>query len=470
MAKFSFNNGRDYDEVNNRKVKLVGVNLTSDRFGNDISAVFLSGNEFSYINLGNYKELKSRQATISLWIKIEHKKWSGAGSYYNPIILTKYTKLDDFYESYAIYYMLESEKLLAISTQDSTRELGVFSKEKFERNAWHHLVISYDDVNFSFYLDGNLEGEFSKNFETKFLDTDSIMVGVTANKKNNRVLNATVDDIEFYDRVLTQSEIDALYKAPNPNKNKIYLYQGLMALALLALILLGYFLIRYYIHIKIKKEKERLELANKLLENELRINRALMNPHFIFNSLNTLHNYILINNIDKASDYLVNFSKLIRKILDSNMSDTISLELEIELIEKYLEIELLRFKEHIKNVIVIDPRIVPSATIIPIMMIQPFIENSIWHGLGDKEGDKFISISFSLYETKYIRSVIEDNGKGRKNKNPNNFEKKSLATGFIQQRLDMLNKIHNLNCTLLITDKPNEQGTIVEILLPVLNK
>jgi LytS/YehU family sensor histidine kinase len=333
-----------------------------------------------------------------------------------------------------------------------------------------HLVICYDYDAFWFYIDGKLQGKAPKKFETKFLESDSVMVGVTANKKNNRAFNGVVDDIEFYNKVLSVDEIEGLYNAPNPNINKVLLNRILIALTILIAALCAYFLIKYYIGISIKKGKERLEIANKLLENELRINRALMNPHFIFNSMNTLHNYILINDTEKASDYLVKFSGLIRKILESNMSDTITLEMEIELLQRYLEIESLRFGEHIQSQIIVDHPIMPSTIIIPIMMLQPFVENSVWHGLRDKTGDKMITITFSLIDDGHLLCIIDDNGSGRTNKVTDVTKKQSMATRFVQQRLDLLNKIHNSNSNLTIIDKPNSKGTIIKIVLPILNK
>ncbi|MBL7910141.1 MAG: histidine kinase [Bacteroidia bacterium] len=469
-AKFLFNNKSDLDLVNNLKARLVGVNFTTDRFGNENNALFFSGNAGSYVNLGSSKLLKQRAGSISLWIKIEHPVMSGTGAKYNPILITKCNPSDDFYESYAIYYMLETKKIVAVCAKDSTRDIGVFSKSSSTQNNWQHLVMTYNDDVMSFYIDSELQGSFPKNFETKFLEGDSVLLGLTGNKKNNRWLIGSVDDVAFYDKVLTSAEIKDLYNAPDPNTNKIILNRILLCFSILILAIGLFFIIKYRFKIALQKEKARLELNNKLLETELRVNRALMNPHFVFNSLNTLNHYILTNNNEIASDYLVKFSKLIRKILDSNMSDTISLEQEIELIHGYLEIEGLRFKEDIKYELNIDPAIIPSSVIIPIMMIQPFIENSVWHGLRDKTGDKIIRISFYLFNNNYIECTIDDNGTGRKKKEPNPLEKKSLATGFVIQRLELLNKIHNLNCSLTIADKENGAGTIVKIILPILNK
>lgn len=468
-AKFTFNDKSEVDEISNKKANLIGVGFTNDRFGNQNSAVYLSGNISSYINLGNYKAIKPKVGTISIWVNVELEIPSGKGYKVNPFIITKLSNESDYYESYGLFYLLEGKNVCCLSTKDSVNQLCIISRKAFDRYKWHHLVMSYDFNTVSLYIDGKLEGKLKKGFETHFLETDSVLVGATANEKNNRFLNGTVDDIEFFDKVLTDDEILALYNAPNPNKNKIILNWVLIFLGIITLIITSYFYIKYKIELAVKKEKLKLELTNKLLETELRVNRASMNPHFLFNSLNTLHNFILVNDIENASDYLIKFSKLIRKILDSNMHGTIPLDLEIEILERYLEIENLRFEKNINYTIILDDAVVPSAVHIPIMMLQPFLENAIWYGLLNKLGEKKITISFSLYESNYIYCVIEDNGTGRKKDSTTSIvEKKSLATAFIMQRLDLLNKIHGLKCSLMIEDKPNQQGTIVKIILPIL--
>lgn len=469
VAEFSFNEGSDIDEVSKRKIKLIGTSFTKDRFGNNNNAVFLSGHAESYINLGSFKALKPKVGTIALWVKIENPVVAGKGIPINPILLTKRDTSDNFYEAYSIHYEPETEKIAVSFTQDSTKQVNHFADVPFKLNKWWHLVIVYDN-NFSlFYLDGKLQNKFPKNFETKFVDADSVLIGSTGNKKNQRFLKADIDDVTFYDVILSNEEIEELYLAPDPNKNKIILNLALVCLSILVIGSLFYFLIKQRIKTAVKKERLRLELNNKLLETELRVNRASMNPHFLFNSLNALHNLILNNEIDNASDYLVKFSKLIRKILDSNMYESISLELEIELLELYLELENLRFEENIEYSITTDDSLSLSSIHIPIMMLQPFIENAIWHGLLNKVGEKSIAISFSLYEEKYIYCTIEDNGTGRKSTVPNLIQKKSLATGFLMQRLDLLNKIHGLKCSMIIEDKPDNKGTIVKIILPILN-
>lgn len=470
VARFLFNHGSHEDEISHKRPRLVGVSYTDDRFGNSNSALFLHGNEDSYLNLGDYAALKPKSGTISLWIYIETPIHAGIGVKINPILMTRNNNGLDYCESYAISYSPEANNVGAYFSQDSLKQVTISAVKKYNHRVWHHLVIAYDFSYASFYLDGELQKKFRKNFETEFSATDSVMVGVYNTVKNRRVFRGMVDDIVFYDHVLNDKEIQALYHAPDPNKSRILFYRILLALGIAACIACIYLFIRYRFNLTLKKEKQRLEQANTLLENELRINRALMNPHFMFNSLNTLHHYILTHNVDMASSYLVKFSKLIRKILDSNMYDTISLEQEINLIDSYLEIESLRFKEHIHYKVIKDPGVVPSAITIPIMMLQPFVENSVWHGLRDKAGEKTVTVSFSLKDEGYIHCVIEDNGIGRQEKKQTGVTKKSLATNFVLQRLALLNKIYNLDCRLHILDKENGQGTIVSITLPILNK
>jgi len=470
MARFSFNSKTGLDEINNTHAKLVGVSFTKDRFGNEDHAVYLHGNGDSYINLGNYRQIKPKKGSVSMWVNVQIEVTAGQGHKINPFILTKCTTADDYYEAFGMYYTLEGKNVLCITTLDSIKQNSIISSTEFTRYTWHHLVMAYDNNTIQFYIDGKKEGEVNKGFETLFSPNDSVIVGVSANAKNNRFLNGAVDDIEFYNKMLSETEVLELYRAPNPNKSMVIFNWILGSVAVLILILFLYLIIKYQLKKGIVKEKEKIELQNKLLETELRVNRASMNPHFLFNSLNALHNLILSKEIDNASDYLVKFSKLIRKILDSNMHESISLDIELELLHLYLELENLRFEENIQYIIVTEDSFTASTVNIPIMMIQPFVENAVWHGLLNKTGDKTISVSFSRLDESYIYCVIEDNGTGRRTTGLNLTKKNSLATAFIRQRLDLLNKIHGLKCSLFIEDKPKNTGTIVKIMLPILNK
>lgn len=468
VAGFTFNDGNPNDIVSGRGAKLVNVLASKDRFGNDNCAVLVQGSHHSYINLGTYAKLKPAQGSISLWTKMEGPVWGGIGSYVSPLILTKNAEGNDFYEAYAIYYILNSHRLACLNSQDSTMQTQIHSTVYFTENIWHHLVLSYTDTSLSMYLDGNLQSRINKNFKTHFLASDSVMLGHTANKKNQRYYLGEIDDVFFYDHPLTPEEVRQLYHAPNPNRNAILLKWIIIMVIGCILLLLIFLYTRFLIRKAVAREKERSRQENKALENELRVHRAMMNPHFIFNTLNGLQDFILKNANEEANDYLVRFSQLLRRIMETNMSDTISLDLELELIRGYVEMESARFDENFVYSTETDPLLHGTSLKIPIMMLQPFVENAIWHGLRDKEGDKRINVKIERYRDKYLRCAIEDNGLGR-NHEHRQTGKTSMATSFVRQRLDLINKLHGFDCMLWITDKPNAGGTIVNILLPVLS-
>ena len=470
IARYSFDGGGFKDDITGHKAKLIGIKHTSDRFGNENNAVFTFGNPASYVNLGNYPEIKLSVGTIAMWVKIEAPIWSGQGHVMNPFIITKHWKHDDFYESYVMCYYPEQEKVATWCSKDSTKQIGVVSVERFTQNVWHHVAIAYDDNTFSFYVDGKLISSLVKNFKTKFLDSDSVLVGITGNKKNDRYLHASVDDIVFYNSVLNEEQIDTLYNAPNPNRFMIVFNWVIKLSCGILILLVIYLLVRFQLNRKMHREKIRLELQTKLLETELRVNRALMNPHFIFNSLNAIQNLILNNANEKANDYLLKFSKLIRKLLESNISESISLEIEIDILTRYLEIESLRFNEDLQHTIHVDAGLHLGSSKIPIMMVQPFVENAVWHGLMNKSGEKRINISFAPHGETCVECIVEDNGVGRRVSANILMEKKPLATVFALTRLDLINKMHGLNCSIHIEDKPNYSGTIVKLILPLYNK
>jgi hypothetical protein len=468
-ATFLFNARKSVESKSGKEAQLFNASFDRDRFGNTENAVYLFGNSSSYIDLGTDTALKPRVGTISLWVRIEKGVSSGQGYHANPILLTKWTKDDDFFESFGFYYEYETQKMAACMVQDSLRQINITTLEKFDLLNWHHIVLSYDDDSLSLYIDGVLERRSLKGFPTRFLADEPVLVGVSANKKNNRFSQMVVDDIYFYPRVLTASEVDALYNAPDPNRTRIIFRYALYVLGFLVLVILIYLLLRYRLKQTLIKEKQQLEFQMTLLETELRVNRALMNPHFVFNSMNAVQGFILKNENKAANNYLIKFSKLMRLILESNTANSISLTTEIDLLKRYLEIEDLRFDENVKYTIHLQDGLLPASIQIPVMMIQPFVENAIWHGLLNKKGEKILDIRFNIIDSIYLQCIIEDNGTGRSIDLIPQPEKKSLAIQFIRQRLSLLNKLYKLNCHLVITDKVDHQGTIIEITLPIIN-
>ena len=165
---------------------------------------------------------------------------------------------------------------------------------------------------------------------------------------------------------------------------------------------------------QLRRQKAQIDnFSKQLTELQLASLRSQMNPHFIFNALNSIKKFVLTNDAENADVYLGKFSKLIRLILNTTREVNIVLDKEIEMLTLYLELEKLRFGDKFNYIIYIDPPLMESTILIPTMIIQPIIENAILHGIMHKEGEGEIQISFFIGDN-HIEIDVKDNGVGRK--------------------------------------------------------
>ena len=164
----------------------------------------------------------------------------------------------------------------------------------------------------------------------------------------------------------------------------------------------------------LKTRERRNNLHRQLQDSELAALRAQMNPHFMFNSMNSIQQFINQNDTRSANLYLARFANLIRGILDSSRRKSIQLSKEIELLDLYLNLEKMRLGGSLDYQITKDPEVESDWIKIPAMLIQPYVENAIIHGLFHKEGEKRLSIHFSMSTEKDLHCTIQDNGIGRK--------------------------------------------------------
>jgi tetratricopeptide (TPR) repeat protein len=217
--------------------------------------------------------------------------------------------------------------------------------------------------------------------------------------------------------------------------------------------------------------------TNRILaaESEMKALRAQMNPHFIFNSLNSINRYIVKSDATTASNYLTKFAKLMRMILDSSANTTTTLAQEAEQLKLYIEMEMLRFKEQFSFEMNYAEGLDTDRILIPSMIIQPYIENAIWHGLLHKEDEKgHLEISFSAKD-KLLTVVIQDNGIGREKaselKSRNTLKQKSYGMKITGDRINIANKTYGLNANLKIEDlkdsNGNGAGTKVILEIPI---
>ena len=306
--------------------------------------------------------------------------------------------------------------------------------------------------------------DFAKSLEyyKKAKTIDEVLM----NETNVRYVN----DILFkYDTEKKNNQIQALARENELvrlklRKNENTFLVSTLLLALLALIL--YILYRQY---QLKNEKKLLTLEQSML-------RSQMNPHFLFNSLNSIKLYIINNEKKNAVYYLNKFSKLVRKILEASSLKEISLSEELETIELYMNIENIRFSNEIKFKIEIEEGIDTELIKIPSLILQPFLENAIWHGLSSKEGDKSIWIEVKKENDYFTAISIYDNGIGRAAaeviKENKVLKRKSIGIDITKERLANFSKDYensfDFKMVDLFDDNNNPNGTKVTIHIPTI--
>jgi hypothetical protein len=236
---------------------------------------------------------------------------------------------------------------------------------------------------------------------------------------------------------------------------------------LLLFIILGVFAFRN-LSLKRKNDalaikKQQAELQQKVAELEMQALRAQMNPHFIFNCLNSINRFIFKNETKEASDYLTRFSRLIRMVLLHSQKKLVPLEDELEMLKLYLDMERLRFKNAFDYHITTTNDIENSSVFIPPLLLQPFCENAIWHGLMHKEGPGHLNIELNE-DNGILNCIITDDGVGREKaeeyKSKSAEKEKSMGLKITTERLSLLNQGSTGGTFYKIEDVRNEQGDI----------
>ena len=270
-------------------------------------------------------------------------------------------------------------------------------------------------------------------------------------EKQNRILSLEND------RQLTLSQMQL---SDEKNKRQQLIIYSLIG-GLFLLVVLAYLMYKY-----IKQQK----LANNLLA--LKSLRSQMNPHFIFNALNSVNSFIATNDERTANKYLSDFSKLMRAVLENSEEDFIPLQKEIQLIELYTKLEHFRFKDKFDYKISVEETIDIEAYKIPPMLLQPYIENAVWHGLRYKEDKGILDIKICKKQKDQIEITIADNGIGRKKskalKTENQKKHNSKGLGNIKKRVTILNEMYKDKVDISIEDNQTnieDIGTKVTVTL-----
>ena len=332
------------------------------------------------------------------------------------------------------------------------------------KNQIYHTYRTIADV----YKDINNVEQSLKYMELyiNYLDSNATLQSATKiaelsesyrSEQRERLINSQADSIERQrqERDLTDTKLE---NSQLRNNFQMYIIIAFTIIIVLAGIIIFY----RWNQTKIKQQQREAEMSQTLL-------RTQMNPHFVFNAMSVIQSYIFENDTVNSSKFLVNFSRLMRLILENSPKEHIPITTEIEILEKYLEMQKLRFQDRFDFKIHADEILYEEGAIIPPMITQPFIENAIEHGqLHTIEGG-FIHVSFTK-ENGMLQISIVDNGIGRKGSkvNKKSSAHKSMAMDITSTRIENLNKKYKTEGSLLVEDynKELESGTKVLISLP----
>ena len=218
-----------------------------------------------------------------------------------------------------------------------------------------------------------------------------------------------------------------------------------------------------------RRRQERFEKESATLETQAL--RSQMNPHFIFNALNSINAFVQKNDQDSATSYLSKFARVMRLVLENSRHAEVPLNDDLEALRGYLDLERMRMEKKFDFTITVDQTIDPEEVMVPPLVVQPFVENAIWHGMAGKEGKGHITLSVARRGSQMVWT-IEDDGAGRHAKKEASplgqpMKKTSLGTAITRSRLDLVQKQHGGKAGFHYTDLP--QGTRVEVEMPFLS-
>ena len=250
-----------------------------------------------------------------------------------------------------------------------------------------------------------------------------------------------------------------------------WLFKGLVLFMTLLLIGFGFY---WRFRVVLRNEQQKMKVSGMMGELELKALRAQMNPHFIFNSLNSIQDFVLNHQGMEAAKYLSKFAKLVRMILDNSESTFISISQKIEFLRLYIELESLRMDNGFEFHLALD-KSVNLDDQIPTMVIQPFVENAIWHGLQYKTTHRVLKLSLSMEDENILTCIIEDNGIGREAAMKIRKEKsgghQSKAMKITAERIEILKKLYGFGPNIEVIDLVDSDGaacgTRIIVKLPI---
>ncbi|QNM85328.1 tetratricopeptide repeat protein [Polaribacter pectinis] len=476
-----------HNSIGNIYILLEQYNLAENSFKKAIEIAEKSGNKWSLsINNENIAKVKEAQDSINAAIFYTQKALAidqSINNHYGRMICYnrlgklhikkgEYSKAKAFLnDAVPIAKSVKNKYYIALINNNlgwANTKIKNYSKAKEhftislkiaeEKNYKTALTEIY--TNFSEY--NELTGNYAEAL--KYQKKHTAISNELLNDKTSKYVN---DLIAKYDSERKTNQIKNLAKQNEISQLQLVKNRNIWIIVFVTLLLLlvvSYFLYRQRLF---DNEKRILTLEQDVL-------RTQMNPHFIFNALNSIKHYIINNEQKNAVHYLNKFSKLIRKILESSALKEVSLQEELETVDLYMNIENIRFSNGINYHIHVDETLDLSEIKVPPLVLQPFLENALWHGLSSKKGDKKIILSVQKLSNDFIQIEIEDNGIGRKAsakiKSNKVINKKSIGIELTIERLNNFIKDFknpfSINFNDLLDTNENSLGTKVILKIP----
>lgn len=321
----------------------------------------------------------------------------------------------------------------------------VYRLGEYERNIELTFSLTqahaFDSIRYEYQLNGT---------DWQYITTPNhLRISNPINGKNNLSIRAIGDGQIIAQRILSFHIFFPFYKS-------VWFYLCFTV----AILSIGYGLARYRIAQVRKEERLKAEYEKKLAELESMALRSQINPHFIFNTLNSIKYYAIKKTPSETGEFINRFSVLIRQILENSKKGLIPLREEIETLSNYIEVEKLRFRNAFTSIIEVDPSIDQDFFMIPPSLLQPFVENAIWHGLMHQEGEKQLRIRIAQEESMIV-CEISDNGIGREAAASIYKAKKhksSLGVSITKQRIEHLQTVYGIESDFEIIDRYDVDG------------
>jgi len=469
-AEYYYNQSLRYAQQisDQRQIALALTSLASVQLsrGNYDAATENATKSIAYLDkLNDYNGLGETHNILGEIYKAQ-KSYEKASSHLNQA-LVYYESAGNREQIAAVYHnvgtVFKAQKKYTNALNYLNRSIEI--REQFgAKNQIYHTYRVIADV----YKDINNKAKSLEYLELylNYVDSNTILQSATKiaelnesyrSEKRERLINAQADSLQRQqqEKVLSSTKLE---NSQLRNNFQMYIIVAFLIIIVLAFIILFY----RWNQTKIKQQQKEAEMSQTLL-------RTQMNPHFVFNAMSVIQSYIFENDTVNSSKFLVDFSRLMRLILENSPKKHIPIETEMEILEKYLGMQKLRFQDRFEFEIYADDNLFDEHAILPPMITQPFIENAIEHGqLHTIEGG-FIHVTFKKVEDMLLISII-DNGVGRKGSaaTKKSSAHKSMAIDITKERIENLNKKHNTDGSLSVEDynKDLQTGTKVLISLP----